>query len=77
MFLDPADVERKLAGRTMLFSLGDAARTVGLAPAYITTADWRRLASLLAALGWRERRVDGEKIWLRIADRSQQAALPL
>lgn len=51
MFIDPDAVERHLAGKRMLFSLAEAARTVGLAPDYITIADWRRLASILLSLG--------------------------
>ncbi len=62
MFIDPDAVERKLAGKRMLFSLAEAARAVGLVPDYLAIADWRRLASIILGLGWRQRSVDGEKV---------------
>ena len=57
-----------MSWRIGLFSgcIGDAARAVGLAPAYLDTKDWRRLAALIAGLGFRQRTVDGIRVWLRV-----------
>ena len=76
MFIAPDAVEQKLAGKNMLMSLGDAARAVGLAPAYLDPKDWRRLAAIIAGLGFRQRLVDGIHVWLRVKPKATPKPQP-
>jgi hypothetical protein len=59
MFIAPEAAEHRLAGKDFLVSLAEAARTIGLEPSYLEQKDWRRLASQLAGLGFRQRSIDG------------------
>jgi hypothetical protein len=52
-------------GRTFVAGM-DVARSVGRSYVTMTGTDWRTLARVVIACGWKSRKVDGVQVWQRV-----------